>query len=44
MSAMGQWMRHQGYTWEQVAMYEAYLASRREYVCLWPGLRPRLRA
>lgn len=42
-TAMGQWMRWQGYSVEQVQVYEAYLqASRegREFVCLlrryWP--------
>lgn len=47
MSAMGQWMRHQGCTEDEVAHYEAYLvASRRKrvFTCLWPQPRRPRRA
>lgn len=37
ISAMGRWMLIQGRSWEQVIVYEAYLAAERagrDYVCL----------
>lgn len=37
MTDMGAWMRHQGYTVEQVLVYEAYLAASRagrDFTCL----------